>query len=174
MIHRPVSSTAAHGHTGTFAIIASRFQTFPKDAFPDKSPQVPDSKSSWAISNLAPPVRMVGHPVMSISQRRSKSVFVELMPLLKTRLSTTPLSYTGSPEEQDRELGQHLGSHVDCHLVLGTLATAKAEMDAAAKAGRQKAKTTQQTSKPGTGTKKEESATPVSAPPDTTPSLFPA
>jgi hypothetical protein len=31
-------------------------------------------------------------------------VFVESMPLLKTRLSTTPLSYTGSPEELDREL----------------------------------------------------------------------
>jgi hypothetical protein len=55
-----------------------------------------------------------------------------------------------------------------------TLAEAKAEMYAAAKAARQKAKTAQQISKPDTGTKKEESATPVAAPPDTTPSLFPA
>jgi len=110
-------------------------------------------------------------------------VFVELMPLLKERTLlitvarideklkvnviparakegedealTTPLSYTGSPEELDRELGQHLASYVDSHLALGsTLAEAKAEMDAAAKAARQKAKTMQPTSKPDTATKK--------------------
>ena len=130
-------------------------------------------------------------------------MFIELMPLLKQRTLlitvarideklkvnviptkakegedealTTPLSYTGSPEELDRELGQHLTSYVDSHLALGsTLAEAKAEMDAAAKAARQKAKTAQQPSKPDTGTRKEESATPVAAPPDATPSLFPA
>jgi PRTRC genetic system protein E len=130
-------------------------------------------------------------------------VFVELMPLLQQRsllitvarideklkvnviparvkdgedqALTTPLSYTGSPEELDRELGQHLASYVDSHLALGsTLAEAKAEMDAAAKAARQKAKTGQQTSKPDVGTKKEESAAPAAAAPDTTPSLFPA
>jgi len=130
-------------------------------------------------------------------------VFVELMPLLSQRsllitvtcihdklklnviparvkdgedqALTTSLSYTGSPEELDRELGQHLASYVDSHLSLGnTLAEAKAEMDAAAKAARQKAKTAQQPSKPDTGTKKEETATPIAAPGDTTPSLFPA
>jgi PRTRC genetic system protein E len=88
---------------------------------------------------------------------------------------TTPLSYTGSPEELDRELGQHLASYVDSHLALGsTLAEAKAEMDAAARAAWQKAKTAQQTSKPDIGTKKEGSATPIAAPTDTTPSLFAA
>ena len=130
-------------------------------------------------------------------------MFVELMPLLKQRTLlitvarvderlkvnvipvkakegedealTTPLSYTGSPEELDRELGQHLASYVDSYLALGsTLAEAKAEMDAAAKAAWQRAKTAQQTSKPDTGTRKEESATPVAAPTDSTPSLFPA
>ena len=130
-------------------------------------------------------------------------MFVELMPLLSQRsllitvtcihdklklnviparvkdgedqALTTSLSYTGSPEELDRELGQHLASYVDSHLSLGnTLAEAKAEMDAAAKAARQKAKTAQQPSKPDTGTKKEETATPIAAPGDTTPSLFPA
>ena len=130
-------------------------------------------------------------------------MFVELMPLLNQRTLlitvaridekvkvnvipakakegedealTTPLSYTGSAEELDTELGQHLASYVDSHLALGsTLAEAKAEMDAAAKAARQKAKTAQQTSKPDPGTKKEESATPVAVPADTTPSLFPA
>jgi PRTRC genetic system protein E len=130
-------------------------------------------------------------------------VFVELMPLLKQRsllitvariddklkvnvipakvkdgedqALTTPLGYTGTAEELDRELGQHLASYVDSHVALGsTLAEAKAEMDVAAKAARQKAKTAQQSSKPDTGTRKEESATPVAAPPDATPSLFPA
>jgi PRTRC genetic system protein E len=86
-------------------------------------------------------------------------LFVELMPLLKQRTLlitvarideklkvnvipakakegegealTTPLSYTGSPEELDRELGVHLASYVDSHLALGsTLAEAKGEMDA--------------------------------------------
>ena len=89
-------------------------------------------------------------------------MFVELMPLLQQRsllitvarideklkvnviparvkdgedqALTTPLSYIGSPEELDRELGQHLASYVDSHLALGsTLAEAKAQMDAAAK-----------------------------------------
>jgi PRTRC genetic system protein E len=130
-------------------------------------------------------------------------LFVELMPLLKQRTLlitvarideklkvnviptkaqegedealTTPLSYTGSPEELDRELGQHLASYVDSYLALGsTLSEAKAALDAAAKAARQKAKTPQQTSKPDIGTKKEETATPIAAPPDTTPSLFAA
>lgn len=130
-------------------------------------------------------------------------MFVELMPLLKQRTLlitvarieeklklnvipakakegeddalTTPLSYTGSPEELDKELGPHLASYVDSHLALGsTLAEAKAEMDAAAKAARQKAKTAQQTAKPGTATKKEESAPAVGAQADTTPSLFAA
>jgi PRTRC genetic system protein E len=103
-------------------------------------------------------------------------VFVELMPLLKDRTLlitiarvdeklkvnvipakikegeehalTTPLSFTGSAEELDSELGRHLVSYVDSHLALGnTLAEAKAEMNAAAKAARQKVKTTQQASK---------------------------
>jgi PRTRC genetic system protein E len=71
---------------------------------------------------------------------RRKDVFVELMPLLKERTLlitvarldeqlkvnviptkakegddqalTTPLSYTGSPEELDAELGKHLASYV--------------------------------------------------------------
>lgn len=130
-------------------------------------------------------------------------MFVELMPLLKERTLlitvacieeklkvnvipakakegedqalTTPLSYTGSAEELDRELGQHLVSYIDSHLALGsTLAEAKAEMDAAAKAARQKAKTADQASKPDSGTKKEESTSPVAAVAESTPSLFPA
>jgi PRTRC genetic system protein E len=129
-------------------------------------------------------------------------VFVELMPLLKQRTLlitvarveekvkvnvipvkvndgedhglTTPLSFTGSAEELDAELGRHLASYVDSHLALGsTLAEAKAEMDAAAKAARQKMKTTQQASKPESAVaKKDESPGPTAPAADTTPSLF--
>src|SRR5713226_7281743 len=85
---------------------------------------------------------------------------------------TTPLSYTGSPEELDEELGKHLASYVDSHVQLGsTLAEARAEMDAAAKAARQKVKAAQQTSPDQTASKQETAAAtaPVT---ETTPSLF--
>src|SRR5206468_7370546 len=105
------------------------------------------------------------------SQRRTRQVFVELMPLLagrtvmitvarlddkklrvnvvpttKSRESenpalTTPLSYTGTPEELDAELAKQLATYVECHRELGsTLAQAKAEMDAAAKAAQEEAR----------------------------------
>ena len=131
-------------------------------------------------------------------------MFVELMPLLKQRTLlitvarvdgkvkvnvipakvkegeeqalTTPLSYTGSPEELDTELSKHLASYVDSHLALGSsLAEAKAEMEAAAKAARQKVKTTQQTSKADSAVaKKDESLGPAPPAADTTPNLFSA
>ena len=54
---------------------------------------------------------------------------------------TTPLSYTGTPEELDAELGKHLASYVECHTQLGsTLAQAKAEMEAAAKVAQEEAR----------------------------------
>jgi PRTRC genetic system protein E len=128
-------------------------------------------------------------------------VFVELMPMLKERTLlitvarleeklkvnviptktkegedqalTTPLSYTGSAEELDAELGKHLARYVDSHVQLGsTLAEAKAEMDAAAKAARQKVKSTQQTSKPDQTAPKQETAAATETVTETTPSLF--
>jgi len=128
-------------------------------------------------------------------------VFVELMPMLKERtlLITvarleeklkvnviptkakegedqalmTPLSYTGSAEELDAELGKHLASYVDSHVQLGsTLVEAKSEMDAAAKAARQKVKATQQSSKPDQTAPKQETAAATAPVTDTTPSLF--
>ena len=129
-------------------------------------------------------------------------MFVELMPLLKERTLlitvarvdqkvkvnvipakvkegedhalTTPLSFTGSAEELDSELGRHLVSYVDSHLALGnTLAEAKAEMDAATKAARQKVKTTQQAPRlDPVVVKKDESPGPTAPAADTTPSLF--
>jgi len=54
---------------------------------------------------------------------------------------TTPLSYTGTPEELDTVLGKHLASYVECHTQLGsTLAQAKAEMEAAAKTAQEEAR----------------------------------
>jgi len=86
---------------------------------------------------------------------------------------TTPLSYTGSPEELDAELGKHLASYVDSHVQLGsTLAEAKAEMDAAAKTARQKVKAGQQTSKPDQAAPKQETEAPTATVTETTPSLF--
>jgi PRTRC genetic system protein E len=128
-------------------------------------------------------------------------VFVELMPLLKERTLlitvarldeklkvnviparvkesedqalTTPLSFTGSAEELDAELGKHLASYVDSHMQLGnTLAEAKAEMDAAAKAARQRTKTSPQASKSDQTPSKQEAPAPIPGPAATTPSLF--
>ena len=130
-------------------------------------------------------------------------MFIELMPLLKERsllitvarlddklkvnviparikdgedrALTTPLSYTGSAVELDRELGTHLASYVDAHLSLGsTLAEAKAEMDAAAKAARQKAKATQVPKTEAASAKKAEPTTLTADAADPTPSLFSA
>jgi PRTRC genetic system protein E len=54
---------------------------------------------------------------------------------------STPVSLTGSPAELDAELGKHLVAYADSHRQLRTtLAEAKAQMDAAAKAAQEKAK----------------------------------
>ena len=77
---------------------------------------------------------------------------------------TTPLSYTGTPEELDAELGKHLASYVECHTQLGsTLAQAKAEMEAAAKAAQEEAK------RKADEKRKAKSSTPTPAPSGTTP-----
>ena len=54
---------------------------------------------------------------------------------------TTPLTYTGPPEELDAELGKHLAGYVQTHQqTTDTLAEAKATMEAAAKAAQEEAK----------------------------------
>ena len=82
---------------------------------------------------------------------------------------STPLAITGTAEELDREIPKQLLEFVNAHLELqSTLATAKAEMDAAAKAAREEAR--KKTAKPSSG------AAPVSAqkPPEPTPSEPPS
>lgn len=54
---------------------------------------------------------------------------------------TTPLSFTSTPEELDREFPRALTEYVDTHQRLSnTLAQAKAEMEAAAKAAQEEAR----------------------------------
>ena len=54
---------------------------------------------------------------------------------------TTPLTFTGSPEELDAELGKHLAGYVQTHTqTASTLAEAKATLEAAAKAAQEEAK----------------------------------
>ena len=54
---------------------------------------------------------------------------------------TTPLTFTGLPEELDAELGKHLAGYVQTHQqTASTLAEAKATMEAAAKAAQEEAK----------------------------------
>ncbi len=54
---------------------------------------------------------------------------------------STPVSLTGSPAELDAELGKHLVAYADSHRQLRTtLAEARAQMDAAAKAAQEKAR----------------------------------
>lgn len=128
-------------------------------------------------------------------------MFVELVPLLKLRTLlitvalvdeklkvnvipaktkegedqalTTPLCCTGSAEELDAGLGNQLVSYVEAHLGLtSTLAVAKAEMEAAAKAARQKVKSAEATKTSLAATKKQDSALPVTAAAEATPDLF--
>ena len=81
---------------------------------------------------------------------------------------TTPLAITGTAEELDRDLPQQLVEFTGAHLQLQTtLASAKAEMDAAAKAVREEAR--KKTSKPSSPT--SPAATPVPREPEA-PSLF--
>src|SRR5271157_2636516 len=116
-------------------------------------------------------------------------MFIELMPLLRKRrllltvsliegdtiratvvpqkasdtednALTTPLAITGTAEELDRDLPQQLVEFTGAHLQLqSTLASAKAEMDAAAKAVREEAR--KKTSKPSSASSTTTPATPV-------------
>ena len=89
---------------------------------------------------------LAGRTVMiTIARENDKTLRVNVIPK-KVREDenpalTTPLSYTGTPEELGTELGNHLASYVQCHAQLGsTLAQAKAEMQAAAKAAQEEAR----------------------------------
>ena len=84
--------------------------------------------------------------MITVAREDERNLRVDIIPTTKSGSTenpalATPLSYTGTPNELDAELGKHLASYVECHLALGsTLASAKAEMDAAAKAAQEEAR----------------------------------
>src|SRR5574337_993546 len=83
--------------------------------------------------------------LLSISLGDGKRIRVTLIPQKVTDAEdnaiTTPLAITGTAEELDRELPAQLAEFVATHLHLqSTLATAKAEMEAVAKAARDEAR----------------------------------
>ena len=89
---------------------------------------------------------LAGRTVMiTVAREDEKTLRVNVIPKKvhddENPALTTPLSYTGIPEELDAELGKHLASYVECHTQLGsTLDQAKAEMEAAAKAAQEQAR----------------------------------
>ena len=89
---------------------------------------------------------------------------------------TTPLAITGTAEELDRDLPQHLVEFTGAHLQLQTtLASAKAQMDEAAKAAREEArKKTSKSSGTANPTASATPAAPAVAKEPEAPSLFPS
>jgi PRTRC genetic system protein E len=90
---------------------------------------------------------LVGRTVMiTVAREDDRTLRVNVIPTTKSGENenpalTTPLSYIGTPEELDAELGKHLASYVGCYAQLGsTLAQAKTEMEAAAKAAQEEAR----------------------------------
>lgn len=89
---------------------------------------------------------LAGRTVMiTVAREDDKTLRVNVIPRKmkddENPALTTPLSYAGTPEELDAELGRHLAGYVECHARLGsTLAQAKAEMEAAAKAAQEEAR----------------------------------
>ena len=82
--------------------------------------------------------------LITVAKLDDKTLRVNVIPRAKADENpalTTPLTYTGSPEELDAELGKHLAGYVQIHQQTGsTLAEAKATMEAAAKAAQEEAK----------------------------------
>jgi PRTRC genetic system protein E len=89
-------------------------------------------------------MRLLGERTVMITAARvnQNSIRVNFIPSRKKEdenaALATPLSFSGTPEELDRDLGSILASYVDENLRLqSTLTEAKAEMEAAAKAARE-------------------------------------
>ncbi len=76
--------------------------------------------------------------LITVAKVDDKAIRVNVIPHAKADENpalTTPLTYTGPPEELDAELGKHLAGYVQTHQQsASTLAEAKATMEAAAKA----------------------------------------
>jgi PRTRC genetic system protein E len=82
--------------------------------------------------------------LITVAKVDDKTLRVNVIPHAKADENpalSTPLTYTGSPEELDAELGKHLAGYVQTHQqTASTLAEAKATMEAAAKAAQEEAR----------------------------------
>jgi PRTRC genetic system protein E len=83
--------------------------------------------------------------LITVAKVDDKTLRVNVIPALakgdENPALTTPLTYTGPPEELDAELGKHLAGYVQTHqLTASTLAEARATMEAAAKIAQEEAK----------------------------------
>ena len=91
--------------------------------------------------------------LITVAKVDDKTLRVNVIPALAKAddnpALSTPLTYIGSPEELDAELGKHLAGYVQTHQqTASTLAEAKATMEAAAKAAQEEAKRKKATQKP--------------------------
>jgi len=82
--------------------------------------------------------------LITVAKVDDKTLRVNVIPRAKADENpalSTPLTFTGLPEELDAELGKHLAGYVQTHQqTASTLAEAKATMEAAAKAAQEEAK----------------------------------
>ena len=68
---------------------------------------------------------LAGRTVMvTVARENDKTLRVNVIPKKvkddENQALATPLSYTGTPEELDAELGKHLASYVESHTQLGS------------------------------------------------------
>ena len=113
--------------------------------------------------------------LVTVAKVDDKTLRVNVIPALakadENPALTTPLTYTGPPEELDAELGKHLAGYVQVHQqTASTLAEAKATMEAAAKAAQEEAKRKKATQKPPTTATAEPASSASSTPGEPVPS----
>jgi PRTRC genetic system protein E len=112
---------------------------------------------------------LAGHTVLiTVAKVDDKTLRVNVIPIQakadENPALSTPLTYTGSPEELDAELGKHLAGYIWIRQeTASTLAEAKATMEAAAKAAQEEAK------RKAEERKKAAQKSPVAAPVSSTP-----
>ena len=116
--------------------------------------------------------------LITVAKVDDKTLRVNVIPRAKADENpalSTPLTYTGSPEELDSELGKHLAGYVQIHQQTGsTLAEAKATMEAAAKAAQEEAKRKAEERKKASSEAARNSNTPAPAAPPSTPEPVPS
>jgi PRTRC genetic system protein E len=105
--------------------------------------------------------------LITVAKVDDKTLRVNVIPNGKAdenQALSTALTFTGSPEELDAQLGKHLAGYVQTHQqTASTLAEAKATMEAAAKAAQEEAR------RKAEERKKASQKSPVAAPVPPTP-----